>query len=88
MEWGEVSWILRGILRTKVLKALDKPKTATILSKELKTHRSTISDILSQLSSKGIVICLDPEQPYNRYYERTAKGNATIKPKFDSLLVI
>jgi DNA-binding HxlR family transcriptional regulator len=74
MKWDEVSWILRGRLKRRVLIVLDKPKTASILAKELKTHRSTISDILIQMEEKGIVECLDPEQPYNRYYKLTSKG--------------
>ena len=52
MTWEEVSWVLRGRLRSKVLAALDKPKTATMLSKELQTHRSTISEILIELGNK------------------------------------
>ena len=50
MEWEKLSWIIRGRLRRRVLEVLDKPKTATILSKELKTHRSTISEILKQMN--------------------------------------
>ena len=74
MEWSETSWVVRGRLRKRVLKALDKPKTATILSKELKTHRSTISSILNHMDDREIAVCLDPKQPYNRYYKRTKKG--------------
>ena len=59
--------------------ALDKPKTASILSKELKTHRSTISDVLKQMQDRGLVICLDQEQPYNRYYKLTDKGKDILK---------
>ncbi len=79
MKWEEVSWILRGRLKKRVVIALDKPKTASILSKELKTHRSTISDVLKQMQDKELVICLDPKQPYNRYYKLTDKGNAVLK---------
>jgi len=74
MKWDEVSWVLRGRLKQKVLTSLDKPKTATILSKELETHRSTISNILKQMKEKGIAQCLDSDQPYNRFYKRTPKG--------------
>ena len=74
MNWDEISWILRGRLKRKVIQSLDKPKTATILSKELNTHRSTISDILNQMEKKKLVICLDPNQPYNRFYKITKKG--------------
>ena len=79
MKWKEVSWILRGRLKHKVIIALNKPKTATILSKEFNTHRSTISDILNQMEKKGMVLCLDPEQPYNRFYKLTKKGEKILK---------
>lgn len=73
MAWDEVSWIMRGRLRKKVLESLDKPKTATNLSKELDTHRSTVSDVLKQFTDKGYMVCLNPTVSYNRYYERTSK---------------
>lgn len=79
MRWKEASWIIRGRLKRKVIFALNKPKTATMLSRELKTHRSTISDILIQMEKKGIVKCLDPKEPYNRFYELTKKGKGVLK---------
>jgi len=79
MKWEEISWILRGRLKKKVVLALTKPKTATILSKELDTHRSTISDILEQLQKQKVAICLDPKQPHNRYYKLTEKGEKILK---------
>jgi len=85
MKWDEVSWILRGRLKKKVMLTLDKPKTATILSKELNTHRSTISDILNQMMEKKLVVCLDPKQPYNRFYRITKKGEQ-IKEKINKIL--
>ncbi len=74
MRWEEISWILRGRLKKKLILLLDKPTTATILAKILKTHRSTISYILLQMRNKGLLVCLDKNQPYNRFYELTSKG--------------
>lgn len=79
MKWEEISWILRGKIKKEVLLALDKPKTATSLSKELDTHRSTISDILIQMEKNKIIECLDPKQPYNRFYKRLKKGDEIVK---------
>ena len=79
MKWKEVSWVLRGRLRNRILVSLDKPKTATTLSKEIKTHRSTISGILKDLEKKGLTICLDPKEPYNRFYKRTEKGEKIVE---------
>lgn len=84
MNWNIVSWVLRGRLRKEILKSLNKPKTATLLSKEIGTHRSTISQVLIDMESKKIIVCLDPNQPYNRYYKRTSKGDSIIK-EMDSL---
>ena len=74
MSWKEVSWVYRGSLRRRVLKALESPNTATNLSKLLDSHRSTISQILIDLEEKGILECLDKDEPYNRFYKRTKKG--------------
>ncbi len=79
MAWEEVSWILRGRLKQRVIIHLNKLKTATFLSKELKTHRSTVSDILKQMKEKKIVTCLDSDQPYNRFYKLTQKGKKILK---------
>lgn len=59
--------------------ALNKPKTATNLSKELKTHRSTVSDILIQMKTKGVLVCINPKQQYNRYYQLTKTGKDVLK---------
>lgn len=74
MNWKEVSFVLRGRVRLNVLKSLDNPKTATIIAKELSTHRSTVSRILGILEANHLVNCLDENEPYNRYYQRTKKG--------------
>ncbi|MFH0874719.1 MAG: hypothetical protein V1859_02190 [archaeon] len=79
VEWELVSWILRGRLKRKIIKSFDKPKTATSLSKELKTHRSTISSIIIEFEKKGILLCLDKGQPYNRFYKITSFGEAVVK---------
>ena len=79
MQWKEVTFILRGRIRKAVLKALDSPKTATIIAKELDTHRSTVSRILGVLDEKGFVLCLDKGEPYNRYYHRTKQGDKALQ---------
>ena len=75
MSWDETSWVYRGRLRRQILNALDTPKTATKLEKELDTHRSTISQSLIEMTAKGLLECLDKDQPYNRFYKRTSKGD-------------
>ncbi len=75
MSWKELSFVLRGKQRKQVLLALNQPMTATMLSQQLKTHRSTISEILLILEKKKLVLCLDPDQPHTRFYKRTQKGD-------------
>ena len=79
MEWTNVSYALRGKRRTAVLRRLDHPKTATRLAKELGTHRSTVSRILTALERRNLVRCLDPDEAFNRFYERTDKGEEAVQ---------
>ena len=74
----DISFIRRGKIRIQILKNLDKPKTPTDLSDELKIHRSTISRSLLLLEEKEFVKCITPDQKLGRYYEKTSKGNKVI----------
>ena len=42
-------------------------------AKEIDSHRSTVSDTFLKFQKRGYAICLDKDQPYNRYYQRTKK---------------
>lgn len=75
VEWEKLRFVLRGKVRKNVLLSFDSPKTATKIADELQTHRSTVSRVLSALEKEGFVVCLDPEEPYNRYYKRTGQGD-------------
>lgn len=79
MKLKQTVWILNGRLKLRIILALNKPKTATNLSKVLKTHRSTISDVLIQMKNKGILLCINPKQPYNRFYQLTKTGKCVLK---------
>ena len=72
-------WVAIGRLRKEVLRHLDNPRTATQLSKTLKTHRSTINQILLDFNEKGLVKALNPNDPFNVFYERNSKGNKIMK---------
>jgi len=63
-------FLKKGKLRKLVLNSLDKPKTATELSQELKKHRSSISRVLLELEKKGLVKCVNPEDDRFRHYLR------------------
>lgn len=79
MKWNIISFLLRGKKRFEVLNNLDSPKTATMIGKVVDTHRSTVSRILSLLEDKGFVKCLDPKEPFNRFYEKTKLGKEALR---------
>lgn len=74
----QIAFISRGN-RKKILELLDKPKTATMISKEINVHRSSISRTLLKLSEKGYVKCLNPKDAMHRFYEITAKGREILE---------
>ena len=74
-----IYYVAIGRLRKKVLKNLSNPRTPSQLSKSLKTHRSTINQILLDFTKKGLVKPKNPNAPFNVFYQITAKGNKVIK---------
>lgn len=74
-------WILLGSQRRKVLKNFpEKPITAEELRKiindktPLRLSLREISRHLTSFAEKGLIKCLNPDAPYNRYYSITAIG--------------
>lgn len=61
-------FLKKGKLRRLVLESLNKPKTATELSNELKKHRSSISRVLIELEEKGFLRVVNPEDDRFRHY--------------------
>lgn len=74
MQSNDVAYVRRGWVRERVIKSLREPKYAAVIAQELKTHRSTISEILLDLEQHGLVHCCNPEKPHTRVYELTDKG--------------
>ena len=66
-----ISFVVRGKIRKAVLGALDKPMTPTELSKQIKTHRPTVSRTILELEKKGLVECITPKERMGRFYKRT-----------------
>ncbi|MFA4877028.1 MAG: winged helix-turn-helix domain-containing protein [Methanoregula sp.] len=69
-----VSFVGRGSVRRKVLKALIKPNSPTELAKQLDIERSTVSRAILILTEKGLVECLTPDERMGRYYRITDMG--------------
>lgn len=73
-----VSFVGRGRTRRQVLKALTKPSSPTDLAKQLDNDRSTISRVVLELTEKGLVECLTPNERMGRYYRITETGKKVI----------
>lgn len=70
----DYSWVIRGSQRRKVFKSLNKAKIPTQIKEETKLSLNNVSDVLRNLSDKGLVKCLNPEEKTGRFYELTQKG--------------
>ncbi|WP_292370638.1 winged helix-turn-helix domain-containing protein [Methanoregula sp. UBA64] len=73
-----VSFVGRGRVRKKVLQALAKPNSPTDLAKQLDIERSTISRAIIELTEKGLVECLTPDERMGRYYRITDVGKKVV----------
>ena len=69
-----VSFVGRGKVRKKVLKALIKTNSPTELARQMDIERSTISRAILELTEKGLVECLTPDERMGRYYRTTETG--------------
>jgi predicted transcriptional regulator len=69
-----VSFVGRGRIRKKVLKALIKTNSPTELARQLDIERSTISRAILELTEKGLAECLTPDERMGRYYRTTEIG--------------
>ncbi len=70
----ELSYVLSGQLRKKVIESLIIPTTPTELSKKLKGDRSSISRVLLFFQEKSLVKCINQEDKKGRIYQLTDKG--------------
>jgi predicted ArsR family transcriptional regulator len=79
--WADVSFVRRSKNRTEVLNALQKgpPKTATQLAKELGIHRSAASRALLELTERGLVTCLTPDEKVYRIYGISERGKEIVE---------
>lgn len=78
MNMYDVAYLLRNRIKTLILKQLDKPTTATALSKRNRKHRSAMSSVLIELEKQGFAICLNPRHNMNRFYQITDRGKQAL----------
>jgi len=75
-----LGFVLASEHRKKVMLALqDKPSTPSIISEKTKIYPSHISNTLSELVEKKLVVCLTPKLKKGRLYELTANGKKILK---------
>lgn len=74
----DIAYLKRNEVKTKILKQLEKPTTATALSKKNKKHRSAMSSVLIALEKRGFAVCLNPRDNMSRYYQITDRGREAL----------
>jgi len=70
----QVSYVIRGSLRKKVISSLTIPNTPTLLAKKINIDRGSVSRTLINLQTNGLVICSNPKERAGRIYKLTEKG--------------
>ncbi len=77
--WEFLSFI-QGQTRRLCLKELATgPKTPGMIARASQVHLSHISRALRELSEKGIVECVTPNAPKNRFYRITKLGQKLVE---------
>ncbi len=74
----DIAYLSRNKVKTKILKQLEKPTTATALAKRNRKHRSAMSSVLIALEKRGFSVCLNPRDNMNRYYQITERGKEAL----------
>lgn len=74
-----LGFVLASEYRKKVMIVLqDKPSTPSIISEKTKIYPSHISNTLSELAEKKLVVCLTPKLKKGRLYELTKQGKQIV----------
>lgn len=77
--WEDVSFLKQSQTGIKILRKLKEPKTPTELAKELNLHQQSVSNTLSKLQARELVVCITPERHNYRHYKLTAKGEKLLQ---------
>jgi len=78
-NWQDVGYIISSNYRRKILENLKLPKTPSKLSKELNINITHISRALTELESKKMIKCLNPELNKGKLYIITEYGKNILK---------
>jgi DNA-binding MarR family transcriptional regulator len=74
MMYDLVSFVARGNLRKKLLKALLRSNSPTELARILNTDRPSVSRTILVLEKVGLVECLTADEKLGRVYRTTESG--------------
>jgi len=83
MNFTKYGFVMSAPNRKEIVLALDSEKTPTQLVKKLGKQDANISRSLRELTDKGIIICLTPENKRGRIY-RLSKDGKLIRDKIIS----
>jgi predicted transcriptional regulator len=86
--WKEVSFILRGKQRKKVLKVLDGPALVSEIKNKTKLSLAETSRVLRGLTEQGLAECKNPEDHLGRFYQLTPRGEKIKKLVEDKLNIL
>ena len=75
----EISLVIRGSMRRKVLENLHNPTTPTLLAKKIDSNRPSVSRAILALREAGLVTCLNHEEKRGRLYKISDKGKKVLE---------
>lgn len=79
MTWGSISFVLKSRQRLILLRLLENPKTPTQIACIMHSSLANISLKLADLSKKGLIECVNPEDLKGRIYRMTHRGKQVLK---------
>ena len=75
-----LGYVLASEYRQKIMTALrDKPLTPSGISDKIKMYPSHVSQTLTELVEKKLVVCLTPKLKKGRLYDLTKEGHSILK---------
>ena len=79
MDYNKLGWIKSSTHRIRILKLLkDKPMTPKEIAQAIPLNLSNVSNYLSDLKDKGIVICLNNGLRKGRLYSISNLGKEAL----------
>jgi len=79
MDLAKYGFVVAGLNRKRVLKALDKPMTPTEITNKTGINLSHVSRTLSELVSHGLVECVNPDVRVGKVFKRTSDGESVVE---------